>query len=78
MLIGMTSVYRHILIRHWAVRFVSRWNAKDHVIDEEMPKVLSDVMPVIQFVPMLKKEIKDRNEYLSPIYKTRYEIKFGC
>ena len=49
-----------------------RWNEKDHVIDEEMPKVLSDVMPVIQFVPMLKNAIVDRNEYLAPIYKTRY------
>jgi len=48
----------------------ARWNAKDHVIDEEVPKVLSDVMPVIQFVPMLKSAIVDRNEYWAPIYKT--------
>jgi len=48
----------------------ARWNAKDHVIDEEVPKVLSDVMPVIQFVPMLKSDIVDRNEYWAPIYKT--------
>ena len=53
-------------------QFLLRWNTKDHVIDEEIPKVLSDVMPVIHFIPMLKNEIVDRKEYLSPIYKTRY------
>ena len=44
------------------------------MIDEEVPKVLSDVMPVIQFVPMLKSDIVDRNEYWAPIYKTRYYV----
>jgi len=48
----------------------ARWNVGSHVIDEENPKVLSDVMPVIQFVPILKKDIPDRGDYVSPIYKT--------
>jgi len=40
------------------------------VLEEQFPKVLTDVLPLVWFIPTRKSELKDKNRYVCPVYKT--------
>lgn len=40
------------------------------VLDEQLPKVLSDVLPLVWFIPTKKVELKQGSRYTCPVYKT--------
>lgn len=40
------------------------------VLDEQLPKVLSDTLPLVWFIPIRKIELKEGNRYTCPVYKT--------
>lgn len=40
------------------------------VLEESFPKVLTDVLPLVWFIPIKKNELKDKNRYVCPVYKT--------
>jgi dynein heavy chain len=50
-----------------------RWNRQLHILDESLPKILFDALPVITMTPTIKsQELHDeeRKKYECPIYKT--------
>lgn len=49
-----------------------RWNRDTKCIDESMPKILFDQLPIILMTPMMKKDMREvKNDYYEcPIYKT--------
>lgn len=49
-----------------------RWNRETKCLDESMPKILFDQLPIILMTPMMKKDMREvKNDYYdSPIYKT--------
>lgn len=49
-----------------------RWNRETKYLDESMPKILFDQLPIILMTPMMKKDMRElKNDfYESPIYKT--------
>ncbi|RVE47759.1 hypothetical protein evm_007648 [Chilo suppressalis] len=47
-----------------------RWNRNKSTIDEQLPKILNDNMPVIWLYPKLKSEFQEGLRYKCPLYKT--------
>jgi len=49
----------------------ARWNREQQMLDESLPKVLFDSLPVITMTPTIKSEEQDEQRmYDCPIYKT--------
>jgi len=40
------------------------------VLEEQFPKILTDVLPLVWFIPTRKNEFKEKNRYVCPVYKT--------
>lgn len=40
------------------------------VLEEQLPKVLTDVLPLVWFIPKKKSELKVGKRYICPVYKT--------
>lgn len=40
------------------------------VLEEQLPKVLTDVLPLVWFIPIKKSELIQGKRYTCPIYKT--------
>jgi len=40
------------------------------VLEEQLPKVLTDVLPLVRFIPIRKDELVIGNRYTCPVYKT--------
>lgn len=48
----------------------ARWDRKECVICELLPKVLQDYMPLMWFIPVNVQDYKERGRYKCPVYKT--------
>lgn len=48
----------------------ARWDRNKHCLQESLPRVLFDKMPLIWLLPMKKEELKQRHVYTCPVYKT--------
>ncbi|KAF7398391.1 hypothetical protein HZH66_006288 [Vespula vulgaris] len=48
----------------------ARFNMTTMKLDESLPKILYEDVPYIWFIPKTKDEIKERNTYTCPVYKT--------
>ncbi|KAL7044814.1 hypothetical protein ACKWTF_002067 [Chironomus riparius] len=48
----------------------ARWDRSSHCLQESLPRVLHDKMPLIWLRPMKKDELKPRHVYTCPVYKT--------
>uniref|UniRef100_A0A2S2NH01 Dynein heavy chain 12, axonemal n=1 Tax=Schizaphis graminum TaxID=13262 RepID=A0A2S2NH01_SCHGA len=48
----------------------ARWDRSNMVLEESFPKVLTDVLPLVWFIPMRKNKLEDKNRYVCPVYKT--------
>lgn len=48
----------------------ARWDRPNHCLQESLPRVLHDKMPLILLKPMKKSELKERHVYECPVYKT--------
>ncbi|RZF35242.1 hypothetical protein LSTR_LSTR009366 [Laodelphax striatellus] len=51
----------------------ARWDRQLAQLEEQQPKILFDIMPVIHFVPKQKKQTRDEGSegrYVCPLYKT--------
>lgn len=40
------------------------------VLEEQLPKVLTDVLPLVWFIPIKKSQLDRGNRYTCPVYKT--------
>lgn len=40
------------------------------VLDEQLPKVLTDELPLVLFMPVRKNKLIQGNRYMCPVYKT--------
>lgn len=40
------------------------------ILDEQLPKVLWDVLPLVWFIPLQKTKLINENRYTCPVYKT--------
>lgn len=47
----------------------ARWNKKRHVLDESLPKVLFDTLPIIWLKPGVTENFAQVNTYSCPVYK---------
>ncbi|CAB3257081.1 unnamed protein product [Arctia plantaginis] len=47
-----------------------RWDRKNFVIAEQLPKILNDVLPVVWLCPKLKSKFVEGLRYKCPLYKT--------
>ncbi|KAK3925188.1 Dynein heavy chain 7, axonemal [Frankliniella fusca] len=59
------GVYCHRLFLEGA-----RWDRGAGVLAEQLPKVLSDIMPIIWFKPTRKQELTEGRRYRCPLYRT--------
>lgn len=50
----------------------ARWNRELNCLDEPLPRVLFDTLPIVSMTPTLKsrKPVQERYQYECPIYKT--------
>ncbi|XP_015178312.1 PREDICTED: dynein heavy chain 7, axonemal, partial [Polistes dominula] len=48
----------------------ARFNKSTMLLDESLPKILYERVPYIWFIPKKKEEIRERNTYICPVYKT--------
>ncbi|CAH0557250.1 unnamed protein product [Brassicogethes aeneus] len=48
----------------------ARWNEKTGALDESMPKVLYEPVPIIWLIPLKKDDFVEKNTYKCPVYKT--------
>ncbi|XP_076227546.1 dynein axonemal heavy chain 7 isoform X3 [Nomia melanderi] len=48
----------------------ARFNVEHMTLDEAYPKVLYENVPLIWLIPRKKENVKERNSYLCPVYKT--------
>ncbi|VVC44482.1 Dynein heavy chain, domain-2,Dynein heavy chain domain,Dynein heavy chain, P-loop containing D4 domain,P- [Cinara cedri] len=48
----------------------ARWDRSAMVLAEQFPKVLTDVLPLVWFIPIRKNELIKGNRYTCPVYKT--------
>lgn len=48
----------------------ARWLVEEGVLEEQLPKVLLDVMPLIHFRPVNTNELSESGRYKCPVYKT--------
>ena len=55
----------------------ARWNKTTRVLDESLPKVLFDALPIIWLKPGITENFAVVNTYSCPVYKVRifYYIK---
>lgn len=40
------------------------------ILEEQLPKVLTDVLPLVWFIPIRKNELVEGNRYICPVYTT--------
>lgn len=40
------------------------------ILDEQWPKVLTDDLPLVWFIPIRKNDLINGNRYVCPVYKT--------
>lgn len=52
----------------------ARWNKKTRVLDESLPKILFDPLPIIWLRPGIIENFAVINTYSCPVYKVRYPI----
>ncbi|XP_025190774.1 dynein heavy chain 7, axonemal [Melanaphis sacchari] len=48
----------------------ARWDMSKMVLEEQLPKVLTNVLPLVRFTPTRKDELIKGNKYTCPVYKT--------
>ena len=48
----------------------ARWCAKEKTIQDSLPKILFDPLPVIWLKPIIKSKLEETNDYHCPVYKT--------
>ncbi|VVC38423.1 Dynein heavy chain, coiled coil stalk,P-loop containing nucleoside triphosphate hydrolase,Dynein heavy [Cinara cedri] len=48
----------------------ARWDRSQMILNEQLPKVLTDVLPLVWFIPLKKTKLKQDNRYTCPVYKT--------
>lgn len=48
----------------------ARWLIERGVLEEQLPKILLDVMPMIHFKPVNTSELTEYGRYKCPVYKT--------
>ena len=48
----------------------ARWCAEEKTIQDSLPKILFDSLPVIWLKPITKSKVEETNEYHCPVYKT--------
>lgn len=39
-------------------------------LEEQLPKILTDALPLVWFIPIKKNELNRENRYACPVYKT--------
>lgn len=49
----------------------ARWNKKRNVLDESLPKILFDTLPIIWLRPGITEKFAQVNTYSCPVYKVR-------
>lgn len=55
----------------------ARWNKKRNVLDESLPKILFDTLPIIWLRPGITEKFAQVNTYSCPVYKVRLTFKFS-
>ncbi|EAT40340.1 AAEL007918-PA [Aedes aegypti] len=48
----------------------AKWNLRGSYLEEQLPKMLIDVMPIIHLMPVKTAELDEGNRYKCPVYKT--------
>ncbi|XP_050526602.1 dynein axonemal heavy chain 12 isoform X2 [Daktulosphaira vitifoliae] len=48
----------------------ARWDRSKMVLEEQYPKILTDILPLVWFIPIRKNELVENYRYVCPIYKT--------
>lgn len=48
----------------------ARWNRKKRLLDESLPKIMFDVLPVTWLKPGIKATFEIKDVYYCPVYKT--------
>ena len=54
----------------------ARWNKTTHVLDESLPKVLFDALPIIWLRPGITEKFALISTYSCPVYKVKYLMNF--